>query len=185
MPYQPTPISGLWVFEPRIFTDERGFFYESYNHRNFVEATGFQGRFVQDNHSFSHYGVMRGLHCQLPPHVQAKLVRVIQGNVLDVAVDMRLGSPTYGQHFSIELSHENRKQLFIPKGFLHGFVVLSQTAEVLYKCDHYYAPTAESGVIYNDPDLGIDWKVPASDIIVSGKDALLKSFQEANIKFEN
>lgn len=183
MPYHQTPFSGLWVFEPKVMTDERGFFYESFNHRNFVEATSFTGHFVQDNHSLSAYGVMRGLHCQLPPHDQSKLVRAVRGEILDVAVDVRECSPTYKQHFSIVLSAENKKQLFIPKGFLHGFIVLSEEAELLYKCDHYYSPSSESGVIYNDEELGIDWHVPESDIIVSQKDKNLKPLSETELTF--
>lgn len=175
MTFSETKIKGLWVFEPRIFEDERGFFYESFNHKQFVETTGFEGAFVQDNHSFSRYGVMRGLHLQLPPHDQSKLVRVVQGEVLDVAVDLRKNSSTYGKYESVVLSQENKKQFFIPRGFAHGFVVLSNTAELLYKCDNYYAPSHESGVIYNDSDINIDWKVPLEDLIISSKDNLLQS----------
>lgn len=183
MPYQQTPIQGLWVFEPRVFRDHRGFFYESFNYRNFVEATGFTGNFVQDNHSLSIKGVMRGLHCQLPPHDQSKLVRTIRGEVLDVAVDIRKGSPTYKQYFSVVLSSENKKQLFIPKGFLHGFVVLSEEAELLYKCDHYYHPGSEAGVIYNDPELGIDWQTDDEEMVISEKDLALKTLAETALNF--
>jgi dTDP-4-dehydrorhamnose 3,5-epimerase len=183
MPYHQTHISGLWIFEPKVIQDERGFFYESFNHRNFVEATAFTGHFVQDNHSLSAYGVMRGLHCQLPPHDQSKLVRTIKGTILDVAVDARTDSPTYKKYFSVVLSAENKKQLFIPKGFLHGFVVLSEDAELLYKCDHYYAPSAEAGVIYNDSELGIDWQIPEEDMIISEKDLKLKPLVEAMLTF--
>ncbi len=175
MPYIPVPdISGLFVFEPRVFVDERGYFFESFHHHQFCEATGFQGTFVQDNQSRSHYGVMRGLHFQLPPNAQSKLVRVTQGEVLDVAVDVRKGSPTYGKHFSVVLSSENKKQFFIPQGFAHGFVVLSESADLLYKCDAYYAPQSEGGILYNDPNLGIDWGIASEEMIVSGKDLILK-----------
>ncbi|MCU0444904.1 MAG: dTDP-4-dehydrorhamnose 3,5-epimerase [Microscillaceae bacterium] len=183
MPFQTTEIKGLWIFEPRIFEDERGFFYESYNHRVFCETTGFAGEFVQDNHSYSHYGVMRGLHLQLPPHDQSKLVRVVAGKVYDVAVDLRGGSPTYGKYVGVELSTENKRQFFIPRGFAHGFVVLSESAELLYKCDNYYAPGAESGIIYNDEDINIDWQIPVKDMIISGKDLALKPLKESEIVF--
>jgi dTDP-4-dehydrorhamnose 3,5-epimerase len=183
MPYSETRIKGLWIFEPRLFEDERGHFFESFNHKTFAEATGFEGAFVQDNQSLSQYGVMRGLHLQLPPNDQAKLVRVISGSVLDVAVDLRGDSPTYGQHESVVLSAENRQQFFIPRGFAHGFVVLSPTAELLYKCDNYYAPQSESGIVFNDPTLAIDWKVPLEYIIISGKDQELKPLSITNIKF--
>ncbi len=184
MPYKTTPIAGLWIFEPRLFEDERGHFYESFHADNFSIATGFSRPFVQDNHSHSHYGVLRGLHCQLPPHDQNKLVRVVQGRVFDVALDLRKASPTYGQYFGIELSAENKKQFFIPTGFAHGFVVLSDSAELLYKCDNYYAPSTEAGVIYNDATAHIDWKIPAKDFIISAKDLLLKSLQETGLCFE-
>jgi dTDP-4-dehydrorhamnose 3,5-epimerase len=183
MPFQEAEIKGLWVFEPRIFEDERGFFYESYNHQAFCQATGFAGEFVQDNHSYSHYGVMRGLHLQLPPHEQSKLVRVVAGRVYDVAVDLRGGSPTYGKYVGVELSTENKRQFFIPRGFAHGFVVLSDSAELLYKCDNYYAPTAESGIIYNDEGINIDWQIPAEDMIISGKDLALKPLEITKIVF--
>jgi dTDP-4-dehydrorhamnose 3,5-epimerase len=183
MPYTPAPIQGLWIFEPRLFADERGYFYESFNARSFAEATGFTRNFVQDNHSYSHYGVLRGLHCQLPPHDQSKLVRVVQGVVYDVALDVRKDSPTYGQYFGIELSAENKKQFFIPTGFAHGFVVLSESAELLYKCDNFYAPSHEAGVIYNDATAHIDWKIPEKDLIVSAKDLLLKSLAETGLSF--
>ncbi|TAE70057.1 MAG: dTDP-4-dehydrorhamnose 3,5-epimerase [Bacteroidetes bacterium] len=183
MPFVTTPIQGLYVFEPRLFVDERGYFYESFNLKQFSEATGFEGNFVQDNHSYSTYGVMRGLHLQLPPNAQSKLVRVVNGEVYDVAVDVRKKSPTYGQHFGVNLSAENKKQFFIPQGFAHGFVVLSESAELLYKCDNYYAPQSESGLLYNDKDLNIDWKVSADKMLVSGKDLLLKTLKETEINF--
>lgn len=183
MAYTTTPIAGLWIFEPRLFEDERGHFYESFNAKNFAEATGFARDFVQDNHSLSHYGVLRGLHCQLPPHDQNKLIRVVQGLVYDVALDLRKSSPTYGQYFGVELSSENKKQFFIPTGFAHGFVVLSKTAELLYKCDNYYAPQAEAGVIYNDDTAQIDWRVPTEDLIISPKDLILKTLAETKLSF--
>ncbi|NJO00864.1 MAG: dTDP-4-dehydrorhamnose 3,5-epimerase [Bacteroidia bacterium] len=178
MPFHPGKIPGLWVFEPQIFSDERGYFYESYNERQFKETTGFNGSFVQDNHSSSHYGVMRGLHFQKPPHAQAKLVRVTLGEVLDVAVDLRKDSPSYGQYESVRLSAENKRQWFIPRGFAHGFIVLSQEAELLYKCDNYYAPGYEGGILYTDPDLGIDWQVLVEQRIVSQKDMNLARLAE-------
>lgn len=184
MPYLPiSEIKGLFVFEPRVFADERGYFFESFHHEQFCEATGFEGKFVQDNQSRSHFGVMRGLHFQLPPHAQSKLVRVTQGEVFDVAVDVRKNSPTFGKHFGVVLSAENKKQFFIPRGFAHGFVVLSESADLLYKCDDYYAPKHEGGVLYHDADLGIDWQIPADKLIVSGKDLLLKPLKEQEIDF--
>ncbi len=178
MPILPGEINGLWIIEPRVFSDNRGFFYESYNHINFVETTGFKGDFIQDNHSFSHYGVIRGLHFQKAPHAQSKLVRVVQGEVLDIAVDIRENSPSFGQYQSVRLSAENNRQFFVPQGFAHGFVVLSKRAVLLYKCDNYYAPQSESGIIYNDPELNIDWQVPEDKIIVSDKDKLLPQLSE-------
>ncbi len=183
MPFTEATIKGLYVFEPRLFPDERGYFYESFNLKQFSEATGFVGNFVQDNHSYSTYGVMRGLHLQLPPNAQSKLVRVVAGEVYDVAVDVRKNSATYGQYFGVILSAENKKQFFIPQGFAHGFVVLSESAELLYKCDNYYAPSSESGILYNDIDLNIDWKVPVDKMLVSGKDLILKTLKETPINF--
>lgn len=183
MPFLKGNLEGLWIFEPRVFEDERGFFYESYNHQNFVEAVSFQSAFVQDNHSFSNYGVLRGLHFQLPPYAQAKLVRVIRGEVLDVAVDIRKNSPTFGQYQSVVLSAENKKQLFIPAGFAHGFVTLSPEAEFLYKCDNYYAPQSESGIIFNDPAIGIDWQIPTDKAILSPKDLKLLPLAECQNSF--
>lgn len=164
-----TDIDGVVIIEPRIFGDARGYFFESYNQKEFDEKVG-PVRFVQDNESFSSYGVLRGLHFQKPPFAQSKLVRVISGRVIDVAVDIRAGSPTYGQHVAVELSGENHRQFFIPRGFAHGFVVLSETALFQYKCDNLYAPQSEGAIIWNDPDIGIDWTIPASDILLSEKD---------------
>ena len=164
-----TGIEGLWIIEPRIFGDSRGYFFESFSQKEFDEKIG-PVNFVQDNESKSCYGVVRGLHFQKPPHAQAKLVRVVKGKVLDVAVDLREGSPTYGKHCAVELSEENHRQMFIPKGFAHGFSVLSEEAVFQYKCDDYYAPETEGAVAWDDPDLAIDWHVPAEDIRLSEKD---------------
>mgnify|MGYP001114088360 CR=1 FL=1 len=173
MPYTETTIKDLWLFDPRVFEDDRGYFYESFNQQEFSEATGIKSHFIQDNHSFSKYGVLRGLHFQKPPHTQAKLLKVVKGTIWDVVVDLRSQSPTFKQHLGFELSADNKKQLYVPQGFAHGFVVLSETAEVLYKCDAFYAPGSESGIVYNDPTLGIDWKIKADEVLVSGKDKVL------------
>lgn len=178
----PTPIRDLYVLEPTVFEDNRGFFYESYNAQKLSEQ-GINYNFIQDNHSKSAYGVLRGLHYQKEPYAQTKLVRVIQGKVLDVAVDIRRGSPTFLQHFSIELSDENKKQLLIPVGFAHGFVVISETCEFLYKCDNYYNKASEGGIAYNDSSLNIDWKIPAKDIILSEKDKQNLIATEADFNF--
>lgn len=169
MPFIKTDIPGLLVFEPKVFEDSRGYFFESYNENNFL-AEGVNIRFVQDNQAKSSYGVIRGLHFQLAPHAQTKLIRTLSGSILDVVVDVRLGSPTYGQVFSIELSAENKKQLLVPKGFAHGYSVLSETAEVMYKCDAFYHKQSEGGLLYNDPQLNIDWQIPLEKAIVSEKD---------------
>ena len=166
-----TTISGLLIIEPRIFKDARGYFFESFSQREFEELVG-PVHFVQDNESKSTYGVVRGLHFQKPPYTQAKLVRCTQGRVLDVAVDIRKGSPTFGKSFSAVLSEENHLQLFIPKGFAHGFSVLSQTAVFQYKCDEFYHPEADAGILYSDPALAIDWLIPEEDRIVSPTDAV-------------
>lgn len=166
-----TDIDGLFVIEPRIFGDARGYFFESFNAREFAEKTGVQTTFVQDNESMSHYGVVRGLHFQAPPFAQSKLVRVIKGRVLDVAVDIRKGSPTYGKHFGVELSEENHRQFFISKGFAHGFSVLSDQVIFQYKCDAYYAPQSEGALAWNDPALFIDWRVPSDKVLLSEKDS--------------
>jgi len=164
-----TAIEGVVILEPKVFGDERGYFFESFSQREFEEKVC-KTTFVQDNESSSRYGVLRGLHFQKPPHAQAKLVRVVKGKVLDIAVDIRKGSPTFGHHVSIELSGENKRQLFIPRGFAHGFAVLSEEVVFQYKCDRYYVPHSEGGILWNDPALGIDWKLPEEDVILSEKD---------------
>ncbi len=172
-----TKLDGVVIVEPKVFEDERGYFFESYNEAEFIK-NGISTRFVQDNQSKSCYGVVRGLHCQLGEHAQAKLVRVLQGRVLDVAVDIRKNSPTFGQYVAVELSEENRRQLFIPRGFLHGFSVLSETAVFAYKCDNLWCKEAEFGIRYDDPDIGIDWQVPADKIITSEKDRIAKGLKD-------
>ncbi len=174
-----TKLKGCFILEPRVFKDERGYFFESFNEKLFNELTGTDTHFVQDNQSYSSKGVLRGLHYQTGDWAQAKLVRVVSGSVLDVAVDMRPGSETYGQHVAVELSAENKKQLFIPRGFAHGFIVLSDTAEFAYKCDNFYNKDSEGGVIYNDAKLGIDWGLPEDTLIVSEKDKELPVLAEA------
>ena len=164
-----TEIEGVFILEPRVFGDDRGYFFESFSLKHFEEKVS-KTVFVQDNESKSKYGVLRGLHYQLPPYTQAKLVRVVKGRVLDVAVDIRKGSPTFGKYVAVELSEENKLQFFLPKGFAHGFAVLSEEAIFQYKCDEYYAPDYEGAICYDDPDLGIDWKLPLKDIILSEKD---------------
>ncbi len=174
-----TAIEGVVIIEPRIFEDSRGYFFESYNKQAFDEAVGHVD-FVQDNESRSVYGVMRGLHFQRPPHAQAKLVRCVRGRVLDVAVDIRVGSPTYGQHVAVELSEENHRQFFIPRGFAHGFAVLSDVAVFQYKCDNYYCPEADGGIAITDSSLGIDWRIDPTRAILSEKDTrhpLFKDFE--------
>jgi dTDP-4-dehydrorhamnose 3,5-epimerase len=168
-----TKIEGVIIIEPQVFRDERGHFFESFSEQWFRENVC-DTRFVQDNESRSRYGVLRGLHFQKPPFAQAKLVRVVSGKVLDVAVDIRENSPTFGQHISVELSDENKRQLFIPHGFAHGFVVLSDEAVFQYKCDNYYAPDYEGSILWNDPTLNIDWKIPKEDIVLSEKDRFCK-----------
>ena len=176
-----THIDGCIVLSPTLFSDHRGSFYEAYKKTILDHFLGYKVDFVQDNESFSSKGVLRGLHFQKGAHAQAKLVRVVQGAVLDVAVDLRLESPTYGQHFSIELSLKNKKQLFIPRGFAHGFVVLSDTALFSYKCDNYYNKASESGIIYNDPILNIDWKFPDDQLQLSKKDLELPQFKSLKL----
>ena len=165
-----TAIEGLVIIEPKVFKDARGYFFESFSQREFEEKVR-KINFVQDNESMSSYGVMRGLHFQRPPYTQSKLVRCVKGRVLDVAVDIRKGSPTYGQHVAVELSEDNHRQFFVPRGFAHGFAVLSETAVFQYKCDNYYAPDSEAAIRWDDPDLAIDWGIPAEDVILSEKDA--------------
>ena len=174
-----TAIEGLLIIEPRIFKDARGYFFESFSQREFEEKVG-PINFVQDNESMSQYGVMRGLHFQRPPFTQSKLVRCVKGAVLDVAVDIRKGSPTYGQHVAVELSEENHLQFFVPRGFAHGFSVLTETAVFQYKCDNLYAPQADDGISILDDSLGIDWRIPTAKAILSEKDTkhpLLKDFE--------
>ena len=174
-----TGIEGLLILEPRIFKDARGYFFESFSQREFEEKVG-HVHFVQDNESMSSYGVMRGLHFQRPPYTQSKLVRCVKGAVLDVAVDIRQGSPTYGQHVAVELTAENHRQFFIPKGFAHGFAVLSETAVFQYKCDEFYHPESDAGISILDESLGIDWRIPTDKAILSDKDTrhgMLADFQ--------
>ncbi|MBQ7622821.1 MAG: dTDP-4-dehydrorhamnose 3,5-epimerase [Bacteroidales bacterium] len=166
-----TPIEGLLIIKPRVFGDSRGYFFESWSQRDFDEAVG-PVHFVQDNESKSCYGVIRGLHFQREPHMQQKLVRCVRGKVLDVAVDLRKGSPTYLQHVAVELSEENHLQFFIPRGFAHGFSVLSETAVFQYKCDRFYHPESDDGIQLADPELGIDWRIPEGKAILSEKDRL-------------
>ena len=173
-----TAIDGVVIIEPKVFNDQRGYFFESFSQREF-EAKVRKINFVQDNESMSSYGVMRGLHFQRPPYTQSKLVRCVKGKVLDVAVDIRKGSPTYGQHVAVELSEDNHRQFFVPRGFAHGFAVLSDTAVFQYKCDNFYAPQADGGISIKDESLGIDWKIPTDMAILSEKDTLhscLKDF---------
>lgn len=178
MEIEQTGLKDCIIIKPRVFEDPRGYFFESFNKQTFEEKTGLSGDFVQDNQSYSSYGVIRGLHAQTGAFAQAKLVRVTKGEVLDVAVDARPGSPTYGKHVAVKLSAENKLQLYIPRGFVHGFSVLSETAEFLYKCDNFFNKASETGVIYNDADLSIDWLIPADQASVSDKDLLLKPFAE-------
>jgi dTDP-4-dehydrorhamnose 3,5-epimerase len=172
MPFIKTDFPGLLIFEPKVFEDKRGYFYESYNENIFL-TEGITIKFVQDNQAQSSYGVLRGLHYQLAPYAQTKLIRALSGSILDVVVDIRKGSPTYGKVFTIELSAANKKQLLVPKGFAHGYSVLTQTAEVFYKCDAFYNKETEGGIMYNDPILNIEWQIPADKTIVSEKDVLL------------
>ncbi len=175
-----TPLADCFIIKPQVFTDARGYFLESFNEQKFNEASGLNVHFVQDNQSFSSKGVLRGLHFQKGEHAQAKLVRVLKGEVLDVAVDLRLGSATYGQHYSVLLSEENKLQFFVPRGFAHGFVVLSEQAEFFYKCDNYYNKASEGGLHFGDPTLNIDWQLPADSLLVSEKDAILPFINELN-----
>ncbi len=165
-----TSISGVFIIEPKVFGDERGFFLESFNAREFAEKTGIEVAFVQDNESKSHFGVIRGMHFQLPPYTQSKLVRVVKGKVLDVVVDLRIGSPTYGKYEMCELTEDNHRQFFVPKGMAHGFAVLSDEAIFQYKCDAFYHPEAEGAIAWDDPDLNIQWPIPTEDVVLSEKD---------------
>ena len=174
-----TDIEGVVIIEPRIFKDARGYFFESFSKREFDRKVA-KVDFVQDNESCSSFGVIRGLHFQRPPHCQAKLVRCIKGKVLDVAVDLRKGSPTYGKHVAVELSEDNHRQLFIPRGFAHGFSVLSETAIFLYKCDNYYHPEVEGGISILDPSLDIDWHIDIANATLSEKDLKYPSLSEGN-----
>ena len=182
MKTEKTPMEGLVVLIPDVFCDDRGYFFESYQTERYRQA-GIHAHFVQDNESSSVRGVIRGLHFQRPPHAQAKLVRVIRGTVLDVAVDCRPYSATFGQWYGVALSEENKKQFFIPAGFAHGFSVLSEKATFAYKCDAYYHPDAEDGILVDDPFLNIDWQIPFSEAIISEKDQKNKLFQEMNFNF--
>ncbi|MFK7781785.1 dTDP-4-dehydrorhamnose 3,5-epimerase [Psychroserpens sp.] len=181
MNIEETKIQGCFIIEPNIIEDDRGYFFECFNQKKFNNLTGNQINFVQDNESFSSKGVLRGLHFQTGEHQQAKLVRVISGEVLDVAVDIREGSHTYGEHVSVKLSGENKKQFYLPRGFAHGFVVLSETAIFSYKCDSFYNKESEAGIIYNDPKLNIDWLLDSAEIIISEKDTQLPSFENARL----
>jgi len=174
-----TKLEGCFIIEPKIFEDKRGYFFESFNTKQFHEHTKTKTVFIQDNESYSTKGVLRGLHYQTGNYAQAKLVRVVKGKVLDVVVDLRKASKTYGEYASVELSEENKKQLFVPRGFAHGFIVLSDTAIFSYKCDNYYNKESEEGIIFNDTDLNIDWKLPENELIVSEKDLDLPTFKEA------
>jgi len=178
-----TKFSGLFILEPKVFEDHRGFFMESYN-KKALEKKGIYEEFVQDNHSRSNYGVLRGLHFQNPPHAQTKLIRAISGTILDTVVDIRKSSPTYGEQFSLELTASNKKQLLVPKGFAHGFSVLSKTAEILYKCDNYYNKESEGGLMFNDPAFNIDWGVPHDKILLSDKDKEYQSFDDFKSQFD-
>ena len=179
MNFIPTNALGCFSIEPKIIYDERGYFMESFNEKSFHDGVGQNVRFVQDNQSFSTKGVLRGLHYQTGEHAQAKLVQVLEGAVMDIAVDIRPGSETYGETVSILLSAENKKQLFIPRGFAHGFVVLSETATFFYKCDNFYHKESEAGILYNDPELNIDWRFPMSEVLVSDKDKVLPRLKNA------
>ncbi len=177
-----SPLAGLLIIEPTVFEDSRGYFFESFNQKDLLKA-GIETLFVQDNQSLSQYGVLRGLHYQLAPYAQSKLVRVLQGSVWDVAIDIRRNSPTFGKYFGMELSAENRIQLFIPQGFAHGFAVTSETAVFFYKCDNFYNPEAERGIHFNDPALSIPWPIKENESIVSAKDKVLPLFKDASMNF--
>ncbi len=182
MPILKTDFPGLLIYEPKVFEDNRGYFFESYNEKVFIE-NGIDMRFVQDNQAKSSYGIVRGLHYQLDPFAQTKLVRVLTGSIIDVAVDLRKNSSSYGQVFTIELSAENKKQLLIPKGFAHGYSVISETAEVFYKCDSFYNKESEGGILWNDPALNIDWQIPPGKAVISEKDADQPLFENCRNTF--
>ena len=175
-----TPLKDCYIIEPTLFEDNRGYFYEKFNEKKFEELTGMNGHFVQDNISKSSYGVLRGLHLQKGKKAQAKLVSCLEGKVWDIAVDLREDSPTFGKWFGVELTDENKLQFYIPRGFAHGFVVLSENAVFSYKCDNFYCKEAEGGVIWNDENLQIDWKIPISEVILSEKDKVQPTFQDKN-----
>ena len=179
-----TEIEGLLILEPKIFGDSRGYFYESYNKQRFEEVTGLNINFVQDNQSKSCYGVLRGLHFQKPPYAQSKLVRCVKGQILDISVDIRKSSPTFGKYIAVELSENNHRQLFIPHGFAHGFVVLSEEAIFQYKCDNFYHKESEGAVAWNDPEINIDWTIPFEDVILSDKDKVNPLLKDADWLFE-
>lgn len=179
-----TDIEGVFIIEPKVFGDDRGYFFESFNAREFAEKTGLSINFVQDNESKSRYGVLRGLHYQLPPFTQSKLVRVVKGRVVDVAVDIRKGSPTYGKYVTCELTEENHRQFFVPKGMAHGFVVLSEEAVFQYKCDDFYHPEAEGGIAWNDPDIAVKWPIAAEDISLSERDKHHPAFDDFDSPFK-
>lgn len=178
MPFVETNFADLIIFDPKVFDDSRGYFFESYNHQVFEDA-GVNYGFIQDNQARSTYGVVRGLHYQLAPHAQTKLIRVLSGAIIDAVVDLRKNSATYGKHFTIELSAENKLQLLVPKGFAHGYSVISETAEVMYKCDSYYNKSAEAGINLKDPSINIDWKIPQEKMIISEKDLLYPNFENS------
>lgn len=179
MQYIPTKLEGCFIMEPKIIYDERGYFMESFNQKSFSEAINQEINFIQDNQSFSSQGVLRGLHYQTGAHAQAKLVRILSGEVLDIAVDIRPGSSTFGDYVAVVLSEENKKQFFVPRGFAHGFLVLSETATFFYKCDNFYNKESEGGIIFNDPQINIDWQFPANQLIISEKDQVLPSLENA------
>ena len=182
MPFIETGIPDLLIYEPKVHGDSRGYFFESYNANTFKEE-GIELVFVQDNQARSSYGVLRGLHYQQEPYAQTKLIRALEGRILDVVVDLRTGSPAYGKVYTIELSAENKRQLLVPKGFAHGYSVLSETAEVMYKCDNFYHKASEGGIIYNDPALNIDWGIPLTEALVSEKDVLLPVLADCTHNF--
>ncbi len=183
MTLEKTCLEGCYIIQPKVFEDKRGYFFESYNHKKFTQLIGQNINFVQDNESKSQKGVLRGLHFQTPPYAQAKLVRVVQGEVLDVAVDLRKNSPSFGKHQSVLLTAQNKKQFFMPRGFAHGFLVLSETAIFSYKIDNIYAPEYDTGIIWDDKNLNIDWKFGKDKLILSEKDKNLQSFKDFKTPF--